>query len=1854
VIWGVATPQQNPVLSHSIMHMTVVQVSGSMTTKPEPKEDSPMPPGATDSASGAASFGSKTMFYSAQLMEVVSSKELHTRFLTTAAHRLHNTVDEAHRRLSEGSILNRRHLSIQDGEHVYEFKKSSPQADMSIHAERVPNYLSDFVNSVKQGDIGFQYFKDCFEKHHLSQDAPNDATGSEAEHTPALCALQLVQALKVSPDLHLETVTAVKHHAQGADTKSLPLSDRQFSSFASALGAVGGCIEQTHLMDSLQAVRRHSSESTDKLRSAIITSLMQTSEPCESTLLSVYSMIEAATEDWYSRSQLLLLLSSLAEDLPVDDHHRARVLAVLDDEWTVTHTLFQLSEQNWNSFMELARKEFDTMPESEQHNMLLAAQHWPSKHAGQEAWEHASAAVRTEWHEKLIDSMAHELKAAADDSLVTESIVASANKACSSLEGVSRSACQDSIARRMQEQEHSVLPAQSHGPMFGRRHLSQEQQFKLALPGFGQAASNLAMLLHAYGNLRDSDRLDRVAAFLNHPRRHLRQHSLAILENWPSAIEAHLDGIVAFACDDTEHYAVRLGAMASLHHLEGKDLSETHLVQLTELFEARHLVDWDRCVEACASKCVHRDSERCEPACGSSCEAEFALYRGAALSLHKHLSRPESEDDLWSPEIPASVPIPTLGLHMQVHGQFTNSRALDVLFRDGNMQPRPRRLFDLLNKIFEVLNPSYTKLFFRFGDTKKWEYLIGAKMAGVYMGVILRNHLTLSAGLFGGYFEIDIYNTARLSVWLLGLEINIFDAKLAVNFGFEFLGIIPRDLLEKFNSVASTVISKVKSIGERGIELAEKVKGVLETGVEYFDIIDNTLTSALAGVNAFVAMMESTRQLTTGLKGFATKSRSLITALPRIQYAEDDLQVLSESIDRFSSDQSSSLYSSSFTQLQETVQELMSTNVELGLLKEDFEKYVESTEQPGHPMQGETRFERLVAGLGDSISKIKSLSSEMQASVSQVSKLSLSGASEVLKLTDADWQAFQQTASSSAAAVSSAVASLRALQTAASAGTMADLEVNAPAALRGALAAKFQHQARKLGGGMATGSHLNATGNLLELLKFHLESSVSSAKDAAAAQNFVRSRVESLAGFIRAIQSSFSTRDGTVASHLKNITWHKHIHAMEEDVQLALVDWSHSTVSTDDFRAQVQEAMRAVQQSAYVSVQNTLEQQEFQLVKLLKAGRQSTLRTHLQSLRVQLDTSRNHGKWKQARQLNATLEVLVHEITQSMSQAALIDARAHLSSLLMELSEAQLLITNGTSLSALSALNRARLQTISSVATDSIRQGVTSISSCQSAIAASATSLTSRADELRRLWQASSSLAAETKAAVKLSVMSSIERSELDVELCEEQIVECFDASAVWVTRNALHRAFTRSQDSFYTGSDSIASNPDKLDTFLSTEAAEVRTLLQAGKLRYSWLADANLPNLLFTNGAACTSRDLSGQALDRLVVLHSHCASDTNDSEWRLGSLWSCIILERELSALPCSTPSPIESQHGSDFRTANLVKWMAGLQIARGFATLNSTNIISAATFASAQQESTPNWPGEFPPKFTPDSLSVQELNNWVEMTAFKEISAIAADWPQVNGTLPVWDYPSSCALQMATATHAAKKLIFQSRLVEALDSVLTRSQQASESQAPLSEAIAAARDVQHSWNTSSSTTETTFTSTNALAFCQVQLLRFRASVEGIYALQDYTQGMVLWTNASFLGAVKASLLSQQGTQLGSNLANCLPFSSISEQTLANQQLSSQVEHFSTIQSAISQIFSYRHVFKSALKVLDQPTSGGVQNTADDMRGAVNLLAASLPNLPQAQGVHDWVQSLQAIIEASAKNLLAVSYLEPYLRGV
>ncbi|CAE7790383.1 unnamed protein product, partial [Symbiodinium sp. KB8] len=111
-----------------------------------------------------------------------------------------------------------------------------------------------------------------------------------------------------------------------------------------------------------------------------------------------------------------------------------------------------------------------------------------------------------------------------------------------------------------------------------------------------------------------------------------------------------------------------------------------------------------------------------------------------------------------------------------------------------------------------------TLLDIRLGRSDQWEYRFGSSSLGAVAYADLTNQAFLRIGVFGGLFELDINDEAKVSVYFFSWSFHFFWAKAAFQTGFSYTSLVPPDLLYKINKFVGDNIAKAVRLVARSLD----------------------------------------------------------------------------------------------------------------------------------------------------------------------------------------------------------------------------------------------------------------------------------------------------------------------------------------------------------------------------------------------------------------------------------------------------------------------------------------------------------------------------------------------------------------------------------------------------------------------------------------------------------------------------------------------------------------------------------------------------------------------------------------------------------------------------------------------------------------------------------------------------------------------------------------------------------------------------------------------------------------------------------------------------------------------------
>ena len=188
-----------------------------------------------------------------------------------------------------------------------------------------------------------------------------------------------------------------------------------------------------------------------------------------------------------------------------------------------------------------------------------------------------------------------------------------------------------------------------------------------------------------------------------------------------------------------------------------------------------------------------------------------------------------------------------------------------------------------------ILKPGSLSLEKRLGIDEAWEKLWGSTKVGAFAGLTLRNIVEFKLGLFGGFFQIDCFNQARVSAFVFGSQLDLLHAKVVFNAGAEFKTPIPPDLLAGIQKVGDNIMSTARSIAERIIGYLRVARNwVLDLHGRVSDYV-SPVTGLLADAEVMLTGIIDTLDVSAVAKRFLDAATAAVNNLPIITFFRDSI-----------------------------------------------------------------------------------------------------------------------------------------------------------------------------------------------------------------------------------------------------------------------------------------------------------------------------------------------------------------------------------------------------------------------------------------------------------------------------------------------------------------------------------------------------------------------------------------------------------------------------------------------------------------------------------------------------------------------------------------------------------------------------------------------------------------------------------------------------------------------------------------------------------------------------------------------------------------------------------------------------
>ena len=161
----------------------------------------------------------------------------------------------------------------------------------------------------------------------------------------------------------------------------------------------------------------------------------------------------------------------------------------------------------------------------------------------------------------------------------------------------------------------------------------------------------------------------------------------------------------------------------------------------------------------------------------------------------------------------------------------TLDRALEELLENHGTHPKAvhlRKKRNIVKRRKRALIPELRPREFQLGPSKKWQHIFGGKWVGAESTMRLVNQARMRIGIFGGSFEIDLDNSAKIRAHILKFGFNVLEGKAAFHASASFKNDFPKDLIHFVADTGDSLLHKIDSITNVLVSQVEKVKQKLK------------------------------------------------------------------------------------------------------------------------------------------------------------------------------------------------------------------------------------------------------------------------------------------------------------------------------------------------------------------------------------------------------------------------------------------------------------------------------------------------------------------------------------------------------------------------------------------------------------------------------------------------------------------------------------------------------------------------------------------------------------------------------------------------------------------------------------------------------------------------------------------------------------------------------------------------------------------------------------------------------------------------------------------------------------------
>ncbi|EDO42273.1 predicted protein [Nematostella vectensis] len=212
-----------------------------------------------------------------------------------------------------------------------------------------------------------------------------------------------------------------------------------------------------------------------------------------------------------------------------------------------------------------------------------------------------------------------------------------------------------------------------------------------------------------------------------------------------------------------------------------------------------------------------------------------------------------------------------------------------------------RRRRSLIRRQKRALFPALRPREFRLGQRKRWVQTFGGKWLGAESQIQFLNQVYLSIGIFGGRFEVNIDNYAKITAHILKFSFDVVKGKAAFKASASFKNDIPKDLIHAIADAGDDILAGVDSITSIIIKYVQKfqfkIKGYVPLYIDKFvDFVNKlikfveNLVKPLRPINLINKILKFAKDIVNRLKNW----KWLLGKIKKIQISLSKLTIVDE------------------------------------------------------------------------------------------------------------------------------------------------------------------------------------------------------------------------------------------------------------------------------------------------------------------------------------------------------------------------------------------------------------------------------------------------------------------------------------------------------------------------------------------------------------------------------------------------------------------------------------------------------------------------------------------------------------------------------------------------------------------------------------------------------------------------------------------------------------------------------------------------------------------------------------------------------------------------------------------------